>query len=242
MPCSVACLYSSSKIAGDRLLTRSGPSSASASSLILRSAATTLSSPVSVRRMLAMATGVPSLSVPVIAARAPWICGALRTESICAWVTDSKSSAWSAAATRDEGATTALAGASSPLTAGSATTASTRASIWERPPGVSASPRKRSVATLKSPESPKSSSISLTASATAWPGGRNATSAPSVGGARRVAPAPSTTVTTRRTAIVTYGRAVTSRLNQPSMLLFMRHLAPNRAGRDRTGRSRLERA
>ena len=82
MPCSVACLYSSSKIAGDRLLTRSGPSSSAASSLILRSAASILSSPVSVRRMLAMATGVPSLSVPVIAARGPWSSGTFRTESI----------------------------------------------------------------------------------------------------------------------------------------------------------------
>ena len=39
--------------------------------------------------MLATATGVPSVSVPVMAASAPAISGALRTASICAWVTPS---------------------------------------------------------------------------------------------------------------------------------------------------------
>ncbi len=70
IPDSVASLYSSSTITDDRLVTRSGPSSPVASSLIFRSAAWIISSPVSIRRMLAIATCVPSTSVPVIAARA----------------------------------------------------------------------------------------------------------------------------------------------------------------------------
>ena len=58
-PDSVASVYSSSTTAGDTTLTRSGPSSAVARSLIRRSTSKTRSSPVSSRRMLAMATGVP---------------------------------------------------------------------------------------------------------------------------------------------------------------------------------------
>ena len=188
IPSSVAFLYSSSTTTGDRLLTRSGPSSAAASSLILRSASWTLSSPVSISRMLAIATGVPSVSVPVIAARAAWSSGALRTPSICAWVTEPKSSVCRAAPIRAEGATKGLAGASSSLTLGSPMTAPVRAAIWESPPGVSASPRKRRVTMLTSPDSLKSSAISPVALATGCPGGRKATSAPSVGGARSVEP------------------------------------------------------
>ena len=60
-----------------------------------------------------------------------------------------------------------------------------REDIWERPPGVSASPRKISVTTLTSLESPNNSSISFVAVAIGCPGGRNATSAPSVGSARK---------------------------------------------------------
>ena len=97
IPDSVASLYSSSTIAGDRLLTARGPPSPTANSLILRSASLTLSSPVSLRLMLAIATGVPSVSVPVIAAIAPPICGTLPTASISTCVIDSRFSNWSAA-------------------------------------------------------------------------------------------------------------------------------------------------
>ena len=58
--------------------------------------------------------------------------------------------------------------------------------------------------------------MSATASATALPGGSSATDAPSVGGARRVAPMASTTVMSTRTPIVIHGRAVTNRLNLSS--------------------------
>ena len=78
-----------------------------------------------------------------------------------------------------------------------------------------ASPRKRRVTTLTSPVSPKSSSISVRASATALPFGSVA--AISGGGARSVDPAPSRTVAMRSTASVMYGRAVISRLSTPSM-------------------------
>ena len=203
IPCSVARVYSSSTITGDRLLTRSGPSSAAASSLILRSASSILSSPVSVRRMLATATWVPSASAPVIAARAACISGAPRAASICAWVSDPKSSTCSAAPTRNEGAATGFAGASSPPTPGSPATASSRASIWARPAGVIASPRKTRVTTRTSPAALKVSLISRVAAATGCPGGRNATSAPSVGGSRSVAPAARTTVMAARTSSVT---------------------------------------
>ena len=117
IPSSVARLYSSSMTAGERLLTRSGPSLLDASSLMARSASGVLSSPVSMRRMVAIATGAPFASDPVNAVRACGIPGASRTASICAWETDSKLSTCSAAAMRWEGAITELAGASSPLTA-----------------------------------------------------------------------------------------------------------------------------
>ena len=52
------------------------------------------------------------------------------------------------------------------------------------------------------------------------PGGRNATSAPSVGGTRIVAPTASTTVMSRSTAIVIHGRTVTSQLSL-SRIWFM---------------------
>ena len=48
------------------------------------------------------------------------------------------------------------------------------------------------------------------------PGGRNATSAPSVGGTRIVAPIASTTVITRSRNIVIHGRTVTSQLSLSS--------------------------
>ena len=60
---------------------------------------------------------------------------------------------------------------------------SIRLSIWESPSGVSASPRKMSVTTLASPESPKNSPSSSKASATGPPSGRVALV--SGGGARR---------------------------------------------------------
>ena len=119
-----------------------------------------------------------------------------------------------------EGAMTGSTGANSWATLGSLTMSFISAAIWERPSGVRASPRNRSVTILTSLESPKNSSISCVAVAMACPGGRNATSAPSVGGARNVAPVAIRTVMTRRTMSVTYGRAVTSQLNQLSVLLM----------------------
>ena len=221
IPSSVAFLYASSMIADDRLLTRDAPSSPAASSLILRSASSTRSSPVSRRRTMAIATSVPSVSVPVISASASPTPGTLRAESICSCVTDSKLSTWSTAPISDDGATTGSPGANSATTPGSWTISSNRLSIWERPPGVSASPRKRSVTTITSPESPNRSSISCVASAMGWPGGRKATLAPSVGGRRCAVPITITTVTMRRTRRVSHGRTVTSRLSLPSMLFMV---------------------
>ncbi len=70
IPCSVACLYSSSITTGEMLLARNEPSAASAASLIVRSAISMRSSPVSRSRTMATATCVPSASVPDIAASA----------------------------------------------------------------------------------------------------------------------------------------------------------------------------
>ena len=204
--------YSSSITMVERLLTRRGPAEPVANSSILLSTSWTLVSPVSVRRMLAMVMVVPSVSLPPMAARAPSISGTLRRESISAWVADAASTPPRASIT-NVGAMIGSAGASSSATPGLARMLSRRASIWASPPGVSASPRNTSVTTLTSPDSPKNSSSSSTAVAMALPGGRNATEAPSTGGRRRVAPAASMTVTSSRTMIVMYGRAVTSRLN-----------------------------
>ena len=203
-------------ITNEMLLTRSGPSSAIASSLILCSAATTRSSPVSCRRMLPNATGVPSASVPVIVESVSPIPGMLRAASICSCVTPSRLAAWSPALTSNEGAKNGAVGASIPATSGSPAIRAMRASIWASPPGVSASPRKRSVTTLTSPESPKSSSISAIALATSLSLG----SVPSVssGGSRRFDPMAIRTVRMRRTSSVSHGRTVTSQLSHPSML------------------------
>ena len=217
IPSSVALLYSSSITTGETLLTRRGPSSRAANSWILRSASSIRSSPVSSRRMVAIAIGVPSESLPVNASSAARISGGPRIESISAWDTDSKPSTWSRASTSSEGAMTGSEGASNTPTLGSPTMSSTRSSIWESPPGVSASPRKRSVMTFAS-ESPKNSSISARTLAMSLPSGRVA--AVSGGGASRVVPAPSAAVMTRRARSVRYGRTVTSRRNQPSILLM----------------------
>ena len=203
MPSSVAFRYSSSTTVGEMLLTLSGPSCPTASSWIVRSASGRRSSPVSRRRMVAMAMGVPSVSVPVIAASAPPISGMPVAASISACVIDATPSAWSAAWTMNDGATTASPGASSAATSGSPRMSPSRASIWASPSGVRVSPRKRSVTTLTSPVSSNRSSICRVASATAFPGGRNARAAPSITSARRPVPAASTTVTASRTAIVT---------------------------------------
>ena len=218
IPVSVASRDSSSITAYETLVTRSGPSSPVASSLILRSASATRSSPVSRRRTDAIATGVPSVSVPVIASSAAISSGGPRMESMSAWVTDSKLLTWSRNMTRAEGATTGSVGARSSPTPGSLTMSSMRDAICDRPSGVSASPRKSSVETLTSPASPKRSLISVRASATALSLGRAADS--SGGGRRRLVPAPRKMVIAKRTARVKYGRAVTSLLSQP-IVLFM---------------------
>ncbi len=96
MAVSVALRNSSSMTTNEMLLTRSGSWLPAASSLIVRSASSTRSSDVSTRRMPAVAMGVPSESVPVITARRSPMPGAPRTASICACVTDSKSSTWRA--------------------------------------------------------------------------------------------------------------------------------------------------
>ena len=169
-----------------------------------------------------MATGVPSVSFPVRAESAPPISGMLRTESISAWVTDAASIP-PAASISSEGAMIGSAGTSRWATPGSLPMPSKRASIWASPPGVSASPRKTRVTTLASLDSPKNSSSSNSAARMALSGGRNSTSVPSVGGARRVDPAASTTVRRMSTRIVMTGRAVTSRLNLSSRRLTARH-------------------
>ena len=198
------------------LVTRSGPSSAIAISSILRSASATRSSPVSRRRIAATATEVPSASVPVIASSRARNAGGPLTLSISACVTDSKSATWSRAMTSIEGAMIGSAGARSSATSGSLTMSSTRPFICASPSGESASPRKRRVTTLTSPDSPKTSSISTSASATALPLGRVA--AVSGGGSRNDPPAAITKVTMMRTISVIHGRAVTSRLTQASVL------------------------
>ena len=222
IPVSMASEYSSSITMVERLLTRRGPAEPVANSSIVLSTSWTLVSPVSVRRMLAMVMVVPSVSLPPIAASAPPISGTPRRESISVWVADAASTPPRASIT-SVGAMIGSAGASSSATPGLARMLSRRASICASPPGVSASPRNTSVTTLTSPDSPKNSSSSSTAVAMALPGGRNATEAPSTGGRRRVAPAASTTVTSRRTMMVMYGRAVTSRLNRSSGRLMARH-------------------
>ena len=198
------------------LLTRSGPTLPIASSLILRSAFTTRSSPVSCRRMLPTATGVPSASVPAMTASVSPTPGTLCAESICSCVTPSKLPACSAPLTINEGAKSASVSARMSATSGSAAIPVSRASIWESPAGVSASPRKRSVTTLTSPESSNSSSISAIARATSLSLG----SVPSVSsvGSRRFHPMPIRTVTAKRRRRVSHGRAVTSRLTHSSML------------------------
>ena len=123
--------------------------------------------------------------------------------------------------TSDDGATTGFAGVRSSPTPGSLTMSWMRDAICPSPSGVMASPRNRSVATLTSPESPKSSSIWIKASATALPFGSVA--AISGGGARSVPPAPSTRVTMRSTTRVIHGRTVITRLSQLSML-YIAHL------------------
>ena len=177
------------------------------------------SSPVSRRRMVPTAIGIPFPSFPVMASSASPISGTLRTKSISACMTDPRPSTWSTALTSNEGAMTGSIGVSSGPTLGSPTMSLIRASICESPSGVSASPRKRSVATLAAPESPKCSSISARTLATALPSGRVA--AVSGGCARRVVPAPSTTVMIRRTRIVNHGRTVTCCRSQPSALLIV---------------------
>ena len=155
--------------------------------------------------------------------------GAPRAASICACVTDSKPSTWRAACMSCAGETTALAGTSNSPTSGAPTIVSSREAICASPSGVSASPRKSNVATRTSPASPKSSSISTRAWATALPRG----SVPSVsgGGSRSPDPAASSTVTTRSTASVVHGRAVTSRLSAPSALSMTRPASPRQSPR-----------
>ena len=150
IPDSVASVYSSSTTAVETLVTRSGPSAASARSSIRRSMSRTRSSPVSSRRMLAIPTGVPSVSLPVRALSAAPISGRPRTESISACAIDERSSVPSTNPTSELGATIGSDGARSGATPGSARMSSRRASIWESPPGVSTSPRKTSVTVFTS--------------------------------------------------------------------------------------------
>ena len=97
---------------------------------------------------------------------------------------------------------------------------STSAAICASPSGVSASPRKSSVVTLVSPASPKSSSISCRVAATAL--SRGSVSSVVGSGARSEAPAPSATVVTRRAAMVSHGRTVTSQLTRVSTWIMTR--------------------
>ena len=218
IPSSVALTYSSSTTMNEMVLACSVPSLARASSWIFRSASLMRSSPVSRRRTVATVINVPSLSFPVNASSPSWSCGGTGAASISACETDSKLSTCKRSLYSSEGPMRASLGVSSGFTAGSSAMSMSKASICERPAGVIPSPRKRTVVTRASPESEKSLSISSSASATALPCG--SVSAVSGGGARRSAPAPSATVMTRSTRIVTHGRAVTSRLSQSSTLLI----------------------
>ena len=65
----------------------------------------------------------------VIASRAFWISGKLRTESMSACVTDSNLPTWRSALSIDEGAKTELAGANKSPTLGSLTTSLIKLSI-----------------------------------------------------------------------------------------------------------------
>ena len=96
VPVRLASVYSCSITAGDTVLTRSGPSSATANSSIRSSAVAGRSSPVSRKRKVEMATWVPSSSVPVIASRTARISGAALAWSIASWGTPPRSSTCSA--------------------------------------------------------------------------------------------------------------------------------------------------
>ena len=76
------------------------------------------SSPVSRRRIVAMATDVPSVSVPVSALNAAISSGGPLMASMSDCATDPRPSTWSMASASDEGAMTGLSGASSPPTSG----------------------------------------------------------------------------------------------------------------------------
>ena len=161
------------------------------------------------------------MSLPVNAESAALISGGPSDESIFACVTDSKVSSWSRSFIREVGAMTGSDRASSAPTSGSLTMSFIKVFIWERPSGVNGSPRKSSVTTLVSPESPNRSSILAIASVMALPSGSVA--AVYGGGARCVTPAASKTVMIRITRSVMYGRAVTS---QPifSIILLIAYL------------------
>ena len=237
-PRLVAPWYSSSITASDTLRTLSGPSAASARSLIASCASSTASSRVSRRRMVATVTGVPSVSIPVVmssAVRAGWSSGVARTcssaVSICDCVTVSKSATRRRGFISNVGAATASTDGRSSPTPGLLTMRPSKPSIWASPSGVNASPRKTSVTTTTS-ESPKRVSISSNALATPLSRGRKASF--SATGARCATPAANTSVTIEMTASVTHGRTVTSQLSQSSTLL-MAHHSPGLSGSGGSG-------
>ena len=162
-----------------------------------------------------MATCEPSVSVPTI--RLIGSCAV--AWSICCWVNDAKSSVPSAAATINVGAITGLGPVRSGATPGCEMTWLSAPSIWARPSGVSASPRKSSVVEIVSREPPNSSSILPLAADTRLSSGRNAVL--SACGAIRVKPAPRPKVTARSTISVTIGLAVIRRLTASSNLVML---------------------
>ena len=217
----VAAEVSSEMTAGDRVSAARGLWVAAATSRMANSAASTVSSSSSMSPspsrslsslMLAMATPEPSASVPT--RRPMGTCWAAASISDC--VTEPKSSVPSRPASRSVGAAAGLGWASTSTTAGSERAPSTVASICASPAGVSASPRKMTVAVRVSVVPLNSVSMVSVAAATSLSVGRKIVL--SACGARRVTPEPSPRVTTASTMMVMRGRAVTTRLAKSAIL------------------------
>ena len=225
----VAASLSSSIVASETLRPASGPSTSSVISWMASSAATSVSmSPGSRSRMVAIATGVPSASVPVSASNAarcpasPPSC-AMRSSasSSSACVMSAKPSTPSTAASSSVGEATASPAASTSATRGSDVARSITRSICASPSGVSTSPRKSSVTDEVSADSPNSVSIFESATATSLSSERKISL--SACGARCGMPAPSAIVMAATTTSVTTGRTVTSQLSPSSTLPMARH-------------------
>ena len=221
----VARSVSSAVVAAERLLPASGPELSLTMSRIASSTSASPSSSSAVspspsasarRRMAAIATVVPSASAPTSRPSGSWTAA----PSTCSWDSDAKSSVPSACANRNVGETTAPSRASSGCTRGSDVASVTALWIWARPAGVSAAPRKRSVAETVSCERPKRSSIVSLAMVTSLSSGRKTVL--SACGASRVMPDPSAIVMASSASSVASGRTVTSQLSPSSTRVIAR--------------------